>query len=91
MHFTQFLTGRKHGHHSEDWDTEFTVHSRNESYKNAAKIVQKIHGQTSERSHPPPIRHWLLGMNFRVCCHMVRVTMPIATVRCVALIKAHFH
>ena len=37
---TQFLTGRKHGQSLKTWDTDFTVQSRNEAYKNSAKIIQ---------------------------------------------------
>ena len=38
------------------WDADFTVQSRNEAYKNSAKIIQKFMVRPRGRSHnrPPP-------------------------------------
>ena len=47
--FWRFFKGRKHG--QKHRNTDFMVQSLNAAYKSSAKIIQKIDGQTRERSH----------------------------------------
>ena len=49
--------------HQKPWDTDFTVQSRNEAYKNSAKIIQKNHGQAVV---PSPISHPAKYVNGRI-------------------------
>ena len=46
-----FLTG-KLSQSQKPWDMHYTVQSQNEAYKDSAKIIKKIHGQTTVAQFP---------------------------------------
>ena len=70
------------GSHQKPWDTDFTVQSRNEAYKNSARNELSKNSRSDQRgalaSSPPWIRHclsirfWLQTFDLARVCHRRR-------------------